>query len=160
MSDVGCHLRNHRYLHATLHTFRIGSYQFRTLAHIAAHAFILHLRTREVQLHRIAACLLGHPGQGHPFLFALSHNAGHHHFGGIVLLQTVQNVEIHLYRILAQLFHVAEAVEVAVRGVVVHGIESGRHLLDFLHADGLIEHACPTSFKGTGHHVIIGADGG
>ena len=159
MGDVGRHLRNHGYLHAPLHAGRIRVHQFGALTYVAAHALVLHLRTREVQFHGIASGLLGHPGQGLPLLLRLSHDAGHHHLCGEVVLQSAQDVEVHLHGVLAQLLHIAEAVEIAVGGVGVHCVKSWRHLFDLLHADGLVEHACPSGPEGTGHHLVVGAYG-
>lgn len=41
-------------------------------------------------------------------------------------------------------------------GIVVHGIETGRHLLDLLQTDGLIEDTCPACIEGMGHHLVVG----
>ena len=159
MGDVGCHLRNDGYLDAALDTSGKSPDQLRALPHVATHALMLHLRTREVQLHGVAASLLSHLGQRHPLLFGLSHNRGYHHLRWIVLLQSAQNVEVHRHRILAQLFHVTEAIEVAMNGNTVHRIETRRHLLDFLHANGLVEDTCPAGIEGARHHLVVGADG-
>ena len=53
--------------------------QFWTLTDIAAHALVLHLRTREVQFHGIAARLLGHLRQTDPLFLGLSHDGGDNH---------------------------------------------------------------------------------
>ena len=66
--------------------------------------------------------------------------AGYDHFGRIVLLQPTQNVEIDLVGVLAQLLHVAETGK---RRTFFDGIETRRHLVDVLFADGLVEDACP-----------------
>ena len=156
--DVGRHLRDDGNLHRTLHTGGIGIHQFRTLPHIAAHAFVLHLRTREVQFHGVAASRLSHPRQTGPLLLGLPHYRGDDHFRGVVLLQPPQDVKVHLHGVLAQLLHVAEAVEVAVDAVAVHRIETGRYLLDFLQADGFIEHTRSAGIEGAGHHLVVRAD--
>ena len=153
--DVGRHLRNDGYLHRALHTGGVGLHQFRTLAHVAAHALVLHLRAREVQFHGVAASRLGHLRQPHPLLLGLPHDGGNNHLRGVVLLQPPQDVKIHLHGVLAQLLHVAEAVEVAVDAVAVLGVEAGRHLLNLLQADGLIEHARPAGIEGTRHHLVV-----
>ena len=159
MGDIGRHLRNDGDLHHTLHAGGIFLHQLRTLPHVAAHAFVLHLRTREVQLHSVATGILGHLRQALPLLLVLSHDGCYDHLRRVVLLQPAQNVEVHLHGVLAQLFHVTETVEVTVHTVVVHGVETRRHLLDFLHADGLVEHARPTGVKGPRHHLVVRTDG-
>ena len=58
-------------------------------------------------------------------------------------------------RILAQLLHVAESREVAPT-TLLQRIEARRHLLDFLHTDGLVEHTAPPHFESTGHHLVVG----
>ena len=156
MGDIGCHLRNDGYLYALLHASGIGFYQFRTLPHVATHTLVLHLRTREVQLHGIAAGLLSHLRQPHPLILGLSHNRGDDHFRGIVLLQSAQNVEVFLYWVLAQLFHITETVEVAVRGIVVHSVKTWRHLLDLLQTNGLIKDTCPAGIECFRYHRVVG----
>ena len=68
----------------------------------------------------------------------------------------MQDVEVHLHRILAQLLHITETVEIAVDTVAVNGIKARWHLFDLQQTDGLIEHTCPTGLKGPGHHLIVG----
>ena len=41
------------------------------------------------------------------------------------------------------------------RTVIVHRIETGRHLMNLLHADGLVEHATPPGIKGPCHHLVV-----
>ena len=124
MSDIGCHLWNDGNKHTLLHAGGILFHQFGTLAHITTHTLMLHLWTREIQLHGVTASLFGHFRQSRPLLFGLSHNRGNYYFRRIVLFQPVQNVEVHLNRILTQLFHVAETIEVTVSTIVVHGVEA------------------------------------
>ena len=70
----------------------------------------------------------------------------------------MQDLEVGLYSILAQLLHVSESVEVTMSGIVVHGVESWRHLANLLHADRLVEYASPACIKGISNHLVVGAD--
>ena len=126
------------------------------LPHIAAHASQSHLRAGEVQFHCVAASKLSHLGKLYPLLFELTHDAGNDDLRRRVLLQTLQNVEVHLVRVLAQLFHVAEASE---GSVLLYRVESGRDLADVLFANGLVEDACPAHVEGASHHLIVGTNG-
>jgi hypothetical protein len=65
-------------------------------------------------------------------------------------------VKVNINGVLAELFHVAETCK---RRAVLHGIEAWRHLMYVLHADGFIEHSCPSHVEGTRHHLVVGADG-
>ena len=158
LGDVGRHLGDDRYLDIMLHVGRVEQHQLRVLSHVAAHASQLHLRAGEIQLHRVDAGLFSHFRQRDPLRLGVAHDGGHDDFVGIVLFQPQQNVEVHLHGILAQLLHVAEAEEIGAARLV-DGIEARRHLADVLHADGLVEHACPSCFEGTRHHLVVGADG-
>jgi hypothetical protein len=62
-------------------------------------------------------------------------------------------------RILAELFHIAEGIEVTCARLV-KGIKTRGYLPDVLHANGLIEDASPTHVKGTSYHLVVGANGG
>ena len=159
VGDVRRHLGNDGYLHRALHISGIELDGLGVLAHVATHAGKAHLRTREIELDGIDTGLLSHEGQLNPLLLGLSHDAGNNALGGIVLLETAQDVEIDIDRILAQLLHVAETIEVALGAVAVEGVETGRHLLDVLQADGLIEHTAPAGLKGARYHLVVGADG-
>ena len=156
MCDVRRHLRNDGNLHVLLDVGSIGCDEFVVLSHIAAHASQSHLRAGEVQFHCVAASKLSHLGKLYPLLFELTHDAGNHHFRRIVLLQTLQNVEVHLVRVLAQLFHVAEASK---GSVLLDCVESGRDLSDVLFANGLVEDTCPAHVEGASYHVVVRADG-
>ena len=140
----------------TLDVGGVDGHEFWGLPHIAAHAGEPHLGAREIELHGINASTLDHLSQFYPLFLALAHDAGYDDLRRIILLQPVQNVEVHVDRVLAQLLHVTEAIEVAIQAIAVYGIESGRNLLDFLQADGLIVHATPPRLKGTCHHLVVG----
>ena len=156
VSDVRRHLGNDGNLNILLDIGGVGSYQLMVLSHIAAHACQTHLRAREVQLDSVAASKLSHLGKLYPLLFELTHDAGNHHFRRIVLLQTLQNVEVHLVRVLAQLLHIAETSE---RCALLYRVESGRDLADVLFANGLVEDTCPAHVEGASYHLIVGTNG-
>ena len=156
MCDVRRHLRNDGNLHVLLDVGGVGRDEFVVLSHIAAHASQSHLRAREVQLDSVAARKLSHLGKLYPLLFELTHDAGNDHFRRVVLLQALQDVEVHFVRVLAQLFHVAEAGK---RSARLHGIKSRRDLADVLLADGLVEDASPTHVEGSRHHLVVRTNG-
>ena len=158
MRDVRGHLGNDRDGHVPLHVGGVERDELGVLTDVRPHSCQSHLRAREVQLYGIHAGFLSHLREDDPLPFRLSHDRCHDNLRGIVLLQPLQDVEVHAHRVLAQLLHVTEAVEVA-DTVVLHGIETRRHLIDVLHADGLIEHSSPTGFKRPCHHVVVRTDG-
>ena len=137
----------------------IDSHEFRRLSNVAAHAGKAHLGTRKVQLYGVHTGALGHLGQFNPLLLSLPHDAGNDNLRGVVLLQSVENIKVHVDGILAQLLHIAETVEVAVDAVAMDGIETWRYLADFLQTDGFVEHAGPSCVEGARHHLIVGAHG-
>ena len=136
----------------------VESHQLGVLAYIAAHASQTHLRTREIQLHSINPCSLGHLGQFNPLLLGRTHDGGNDNLVGVVLLEPAQDVKIHFDGILAQLLHVAQGGEITLVTLTVQDIKARRHLVDVIQADGLVEDACPAGIKGTGHHLVVGAD--
>ena len=148
-----------RDIHATFHVGGKEGNHLRILSHIAAHARIMHLGTGKVELDRIAAGLLGHPGQFDPFFFRITHDGGNDHFARILLFETLEDGKVHLDGILAQLLHVPETEEIPVTTLIVYRIESRGDFPDFFQADGLVIHASPAGLEGTRHHVIVGADG-
>ena len=158
LGDVGCHLWDDRNGDITLYVCRVESDEFGVLADVGAHAGQSHLGTGEVKLHSITSCAFRHFGQHNPLSLGLSHDGSDDDFGGIIFLQSFQDVEIHAYWVLAQLFHVAETVEVTIV-IGVDCIETGRHFVDVLHADGLVENAAPSCLEGTCHHLVVGTDG-
>ena len=91
------------------------------MSDIATQTNQAHLRTREVELYGIAACLLSHLGQLDPLLLELAHDRGYDHLRGIVLLEATEDIEVHLIRILGQLLHIAETGK---RGAFLHSIEA------------------------------------
>ena len=156
--DIRRHLGDDGNVDGPLDIGGVEGDEFGVLAHVAAHAGKAHLRAGKVQFHGIDPGLLGHLRQLDPLLLRLSHDGGDDDLGGIVLLEPLEDVEVHLHRILRQLLHVAEAGKAAVGPF--HGVEAGRNLLDVLQADGLVEHARPARFQGRGHHLVVRADGG
>ena len=156
LRDVGRHLRYDGNLHRPLHVGRVEGHELGVLPHVATHAGQSHLRAREVQLHSVASRILSHLCQLNPLFLVLAHDAGHHNLRGVVLLQAAQDVEVHLIGILRQLLHVAEAGE---RRALSDSVETGRHLVDVLLADGLEEDATPPCLERPRHHLVVGADG-
>ena len=159
MGDVGRHLRNDGNADMALHVGSIEQHQLRVLPHVAAHARQSHLRTGEVQLDGIDTRILGHLRQFYPLLLGLSHDGGNDNLRGVVLLQSAEDVKVHLHGVLAQLLHIAEAIEVAVDAIAVDGIETWRHFLDFLKTNGLVIHTGPSCLESTRHHLVVRTDG-
>ena len=137
----------------------IDRHEFGVLSDVATHAGKAHLWTREIQLYGVHTSALGHLGQFNPLFLGLTHDAGNDHLRGVVLLQSVEDVKVHVNGILAQLLHIAETVEVAVDAVAMDGIETWGHLADFLQTDGFVEHAGPSRVEGARHHLVVGAHG-
>ena len=156
--NVGGHLRDDRDMHGPLYENRIVRHQFRILSHVAAHADQTHLGAGEIELDGIDAGVLRHMRKLDPLLVGVAHDGGDDDFGGIVLLQLAQDLEVHLRRILGELLHVAESGEGAVR--TLHGVETRRDFIDILQADRLVIDAGPAGLEGRGDHLVVGADGG
>ena len=156
MGNVGCHLWDDGDFHIALHVSGEECNQFGILSYVATHTALTHLWTGVVQFYSIATGILSHLGELNPVFLGLSHNAGNDHFLRIVLLEAVEDVEIHFVGILGKLFHVTETDE---RRSFLHRVEARRDLPDFLLADGLVEYTCPTGIEGPCHHLVVGADG-
>ena len=54
--------------------------------------------------------------------------------------------------------NVAESREIAMLSCTVHRIETRRHLIDVLQADGFEKDTRPTGFETPSHHLIVGAN--
>ena len=156
--DVGRHFGNDRDGYRMLDIGGKEGHQLAILTHIAAHTCRAHLRAGEVQFYGIDTGCLGPLGQFNPFFFGRTHDGCHHDFGRIVLFQAVQDIKVHFRRILAQLLHIAQRIEVTLVALTVQDVKSGGHLVDVVQADGLVEDASPAGFKGACHHLIVGAN--
>ena len=73
-----------------------------------------------------------------------------------MLFQPAQYLEIDLVGVLAQLLHIPETGDLR---SLLDRVEAGRHLVDVLLADGLVEDSRPAHVEGAGHHLVVGADG-
>ena len=124
MSYVGCHLRNDGNIHATFDISREEGYQFGVLTHIGAHTRLTHLGAGIVQFYSIATGFLCHLGQLNPVFFVLSHDRSYDNLRRVILFESLQDIEIYLYGILAQLFHITEGKEVAVPAIIVNSIKA------------------------------------
>ena len=159
MGDVGRHLGNDGNADAALDGGREEDDQLRVLPYVAAHAGLPHLRAGEIEFDGVAAGFLCPFGKRNPLLFSLPHDGSDDHLIGILLFQAFKDVEVQVHGVFAQLFHIAEAKEIAFVPNAANGIEAGRHFPYFLQADGLVEYAAPAGVEGPRHHLIVGTHG-
>ena len=100
VGNVGCHLWDDGDFHIAFHISGEECNQFGILSYVATHTTLTHLWTGVVQFHGVATGVLSHLGELNPVFLGLSHNAGNDHFLRIVLLEAVEDVEIHFVGIL------------------------------------------------------------
>ena len=159
MSDVWRHLGDDGDRDAALYVCSEECDQLRVLTYVTSHTSLTHLRAGEIELYCITAGIFRHFCKLYPLLFLLSHDGGNDNLIGVILLEAPEDIKIHIHGVLTELLHVSESVEVSLLSALVHGVKTGRYLLYFLHADGLVENAAPSLFKGPGHHLIVSAYG-
>ncbi len=154
--DIGRHLGDDGDRDRLLDARGVAEDQIVALTDIRTQTRELHLRAGEIELHGIAAGLLGHLGEFDPLLLALPHDRGDDALGGVAELEATQDIEVHVVGILGELLHIAETDKG--RTLFAYGVEAGRYLADVLLADGLVEHTGPSGLQGTGYHLVVGAD--